>query len=126
MDDFYYRKLNVYHKSKELVASIYKICDSFPQTELYALGNQLQRAAISVPSNIAEGMGRFSLRERMHFLEIAYGSAMETMCQTEIACMLGYISKESFESIEILIAEISKMLLGLRKNIEEKNNNKQQ
>ncbi len=91
--------------------------------EQYGLSNQIQRAAISIPSNIAEGMGRFSLKERIHFLEIAYGSLMEVMCQLEIAEQLNYITSDNLTEQENLVSEIASMLIGLRKTIEEKNNN---
>jgi len=122
MDDFYYRKLKVYHQSLRLVKEIYHLTDLFPLQERNGLINQIQRAAISIPSNIAEGMGRFSIKERMHFIEIAYGSLMEVMCQLEIAESLNYITIEQFKDQEILISEISKMLIGLRKNLESKSN----
>ena len=73
MEDFYYRKLKVYHQAKVLVADIYHICQRFPPQESYGLTNQIQRAAVSIPSNIAEGMGRFSIKERIHFIDISYG-----------------------------------------------------
>ena len=82
--DFSYRKLNVYQLSKLLVTDVYKIVGSFPSTETYALGNQMRRAVISVPSNIAEGTSKVSPKEQFHFLEIAYGSLMEIMCQTVV------------------------------------------
>lgn len=122
MKDFYYRKLKVYHQSKRLVTNIYSLTKSFPLQEQYGLSNQIQRAAISIPSNIAEGMGRFSLKERIHFLEIAHGSLMEVMCQLEIAEHLNYITSENLIEQEDLVDEIAKMLIGLRKTIEEKNN----
>ncbi len=120
MDDFYYRKLKVYHQSVHLVKEIYNLTNSFPIQERNGLINQIQRAAISIPSNIAEGMGRFSIKERMHFIEIAYGSLMEVMCQLEIAESLNYIKNEQLIALERLISEISKMLIGLRKNLESK------
>lgn len=122
MDDFYYRKLKVYHQSKQLVANVYCITKHFPLQEQYGLTNQLQRAVISIPSNIAEGMGRFSLKERIHFLEIAYGSLMEVMCQLEVAELLSYLSKDQLIQQENVITEISKMLIGLRKTMEDKQN----
>lgn len=121
--DFYYRKLKVYHQSKQLVTNIYSLTRRFPLHEQYGLSNQIQRAAISIPSNIAEGMGRFSLKERIHFLEIAYGSLMEVMCQLEIAEQLNYITSDNLTEQENLVSEIASMLIGLRKTIEEKNNN---
>ena len=121
MNDFYYRKLVVYHRALELVAHVYGLSKSFPAEEQYGLTNQIQRAAVSVPSNIAEGMGRFSNKERVRFLEIANGSLMETMCQLEIALLLGYICQQQFDEQEIFISETTKMLVGLRKTFEDKN-----
>lgn len=120
MDDFYYRKLKVYHQSKTMVIMVYDMIRKFPKNEDYALCDQLRHAAISVPSNIAEGMGRFSLRERIHFIEIAYASLMEVMCQLEISVSLGYISEEEFIKAESIIAEIAKMLSGLKKALSDK------
>ncbi len=120
MNDFYYRNLNVYQKSMELVANVYRLSKYFPDEEKFGLSNQIQRAVISVPSNIAEGMGRFSNKERVHFLEIANGSLMEVMCQLEAALLLGYISQEQFDKQELFISETTKMLVGLRKNFEDK------
>ena len=122
MDDFFYKKLEVYHLSKSLVVDVYRFCRAFPLNERNILCNQIQRAVISVPSNIAEGMGRMSNRERIHFIEIAYGSLMEVMCQMEIAESLGYIRQEEILSIEEKVVKISKMLSGLRKSIETKHN----
>ena len=123
MDDFYYRKLNVYHLSKQLVIDIYSISKKFPASEQFGLTNQIQRAAVSIPSNIAEGMGRFSIKERIHLLEFSLGSLMEVMCQLEIAESLNYISAKELTNQEGNIKEISKMLTGLRRTFEEKNNN---
>ena len=123
MEDFYYRKLKVYHQSKALVADIYSLCNNFPSQESYGLTNQIQRAAVSIPSNIAEGMGRFSIKERVHFIEISYGSLMEVMCQLEVAELLHYITSEQLAIEEKKITEIAKMLIGLRKTMEDKMTN---
>lgn len=123
MEDFYYRNLNVYQQAKELVADVYALSRSFPSSEQYGLTNQIQRAAISVPSNIAEGMGRFSYKERVHFIEIAYASLMEVMCQLEISEMLGYITPETLETQDAKLRILTRMLLGLRTSIEEKEKN---
>ena len=120
MNDFYYRKLNVYHKSMQLVANVYQLSKTFPESERFGLSNQIQRAAVSIPSNIAEGMGRFSNKERIHFLEMANGSLMEVMCQLEVAHILQYISQQQFDEQELFISETTKMLVGLRKNFEDK------
>ena len=120
MEDFYYRKLKVYHQSKEIVVEIYNLSKHFPPQESYGLTNQIQRAAVSIPSNIAEGMGRFSIKERLHFIEISYGSLMEVMCQLEIAETLNYITNEDLAIEEKKITEVAKMLIGLRRNLEDK------
>ena len=121
MEDFDYRKLLVYQHSMMLLTDIYDLTKRFPNKELHGLTNQIQRAAVSIPSNIAEGMGRFSIKERIRFIDISNGSLMEVMCQLEIAHQLGYISSDDFKAQETKIATIAKMILGLRKNLEEKN-----
>lgn len=83
MNYFYFKKLDVYNYSKELVKYIYLLLKKFPKEEEYALCNQLRRAVISVPANIAEGFGRASSKEKIHFIDIAYGSLMEVECQIE-------------------------------------------
>lgn len=105
--------LNVYIKSKELVKQVYTLLKQFPREEQYALCDQLRRAVISIPSNIAEGSGRNSQKDQAHFYNIAYGSLMEVFSQLDIACDLGYISQEEFEQMEFLINEEAKMLSGL-------------
>ncbi|MBR4187954.1 MAG: four helix bundle protein [Bacteroidaceae bacterium] len=122
MQDFYYRKLLVYQQSMLLLADVYNLSRKFPPQESYGLTNQIQRAAVSIPSNIAEGMGRFSIKERIHFLEVSNGSLMEVMCQFEIAYQLGYITSAEMEIQEKRIASIARMIIGLRKNLEEKKN----
>jgi four helix bundle protein len=99
---------------------VYLLTESFPTSERMGLINQIQRAVISVPSNIAEGMGRFSNKERVHFLEIANGSLMEVMCQLEVSLLLGYITQQQFDEQELFISETTKMLIGLRKTFEDK------
>ena len=120
MEDFYYRKLLVYQQSMLLLADVYNLTKKFPPQESYGLTNQIQRAAVSIPSNIAEGMGRFSIKERIHFLEVSNGSLMEVMCQFEIAHLLGYITATEMETQEKRIATIAKMIIGMRNNLKEK------
>ena len=108
-----FRNLNVYIKSKELVKKIYELLKKFPREEQFALCDQLRRAVISIPSNIAEGSGRNSQKDQAHFYNIAYGSLMEVYSQLDIACDLGYISQEEFNQLESLINEEAKMLSGL-------------
>lgn len=80
MEKFYFRKLDVYQNAKQLVVDIYGLIDKFPSDEKFALCNQIKRATTSIPINIAEGFGRFSSKEKVHFMEIAYGSLTETLC----------------------------------------------
>ena len=115
--DFSYRKLNVYQLSKKLVTDIYKLIGAFPNTETYALSDQLRRAAISIPSNIAEGTAKASPKEQFHFLEIAYGSLMEIMCQLEISYDLGYINQVQLRQLEEEIVMIYKMLSSMQSTL---------
>ena len=117
MEEFFYRKLNVYQRALDLVTEIYQLLKKFPVEERYALCDQIRRASVSVPSNIAEGMSRFSNKEKMHFLEISNGSLMETMCQLEISKRLGYVSHEDYERIEKDVCEIACMISALRKKL---------
>lgn len=114
MDKFTFFDLRVYQEAKELVKSVYTFLDKFPKYEIYALGDQLRRAVTSVPSNIAEGSGRFSIKEKIHFIEIAYGSLTETLCQLDIANDLNYITDEEFANEKERINVIGKQLSGLR------------
>jgi four helix bundle protein len=123
MSDFFYRKLLVYQQALLQVKEVYTLTKKFPAHEQYGLSDQIRRAVISIPSNIAEGMGRSSIKERIHFLEIANGSLTETMCQLEIAQLLEYISNDELNSNEERLTEISRLLNGLKKSLEDKMNN---
>lgn len=118
MDCFSFFDLRVYKESKELVKSVYRLLEKFPKYETYALGDQLRRAVVSVPSNIAEGSGRFSIKEKIHFIEIAYGSLTESLCQLDIAHDLEYISDEEFNNDKERINIIGKQLSGLRSSFQ--------
>ena len=109
-----YKKLDVYAKSRQLVVTVYSLLKHFPAEEKYALGDQMRRAVISVPSNIAEGLSRTAPKEQAHFLDIAYGSLMETDCQLDILLDLGYISKEMREMLDVEINSIGKMIRSLK------------
>jgi len=111
--DFQYRKLIVWQKAMLFSKVVYELINQFPAAEKYALSDQVRRAAVSVPSNIAEGCGRASNRDYAHFLSIARGSLYETMTQLEMAKELGYM--ESIDEVEVLAAEISRMLTTLMK-----------
>ena len=81
---FSFDKLEAYTSSRGLVKDVYDLTGKFPNTEKYGLSDQLRRAVISIPSNIAEGSGRSSIKEKIHFIEIAYGSLMEVYCQLQL------------------------------------------
>ena len=108
-----FKNLIVYQKSKELVKQVYALLKHFPDDERFALCGQMRRAAISVPSNIVEGMARMSSKDQKHFLNIAYSSLMELYAQLDIAHDLGYLSEEDFIKIETHIDEIDKMIVSL-------------
>lgn len=108
-----FEKLNAWQESKKLVVDVYHLLDSFPYFEKYALCDQIRRAIVSVPSNIAEGSGRKSLKEQIHLLEISYGSLMETYNQLLIAIDLSYITEQSVEVIKPRIDNVAKMINGL-------------
>ena len=114
MDSYQFERLTAWQKAKELAVAVYQIANKFPQYEQYALSSQIRRAAISVPSNIAEGTGRVSVKEKIHFLEISYGSLLETYCQLQIAVELNYISLDDLEAIKSLFFETSRLISGLR------------
>ena len=109
-----FEKLKAWQEAKMLVVEVYHLLDGFPLFEKYALCDQVRRAIVSVPSNIAEGTGRMSIKEQIHFLEVAYGSLMETYNQLLIAIELTYITEECVETIKPSIDAAAKMINGLR------------
>ena len=116
MEDFKFQfeKLDAWQEARKLVGNVYRLLEKFPKTENYALCDQLRRAAISVPSNIAEGTGRMAIKEQIHFLEIAFGSLMEVYCQLQLAVDLGYITEEDLQIAKREIFTTSKLISGLR------------
>lgn len=105
-----YKELIVWKKSISLVKMIYSATNMFPKNEQYGVVAQIRRAAISIPSNVAEGYGRRSHKEYLQFYSIAYGSTLELETQLIIAKELGFISQESFKRVELLLTEVIKML----------------
>ena len=94
--------------------AVYQLLDQFPKFEKYALCDQIRRAIVSVSSNIAEGMGRYSTKEQVHFLEIAFGSLMEVSAQMDVACDLAYVTNEDLKSIDARVEAVAALLSGLR------------
>jgi four helix bundle protein len=118
-----YRDLLVWQKGIELSVLVYQACSSFPKTELYGLADQMKRASVSIPSNIAEGQARLHVAEFLHFLSIAKGSLAELDTQRIIAELLNYLNRESSHSLEERITEIRKMLSALTTRLKTENSN---
>ena len=108
-----YRDLLIWQKGIELVAEIYQLTNQFPQHELYGLTNQIRRAAVSIPSNIAEGQSRQYANEFRQFLHIALGSLSEVDTQMVLALRLSYINEGQQKAIEQQIIELKKMTRAL-------------
>lgn len=111
-----YRDLLVWQKSMDLVTIVYQVTNRFPPSEQYGLTNQLRRAAVSVPSNIAEGHQR-GTKEFLQFLRIAKGSLAEVETQLEIAFRLSYLASEHHKALMAQTTELAKMLSGLTRSL---------
>ncbi|MHB1353891.1 MAG: four helix bundle protein [Thiobacillus sp.] len=120
MEVFSYRDLSVWQVAMQLTESVYTVTRSFPQSELYALANQLQRAAVSIPSNIAEGHARNTTRDYLRFVSIAMGSLAEVETQIELAARLNYRGIEQRDALFTTTDELGRMLQGLRKSLQSK------
>jgi four helix bundle protein len=108
-----YQDLVVWRKAVDLVTEIYRVSQNFPREELFGLMSQIRRAAVSIPSNIAEGHQRMSRKEYQYFLSNARGSLAELETQFIIARNLGYLAKIELENILSLTAEVGRILNGL-------------
>jgi len=115
-----YRDLEVWQKAMDLVVMCYKMTTKFPKSEIYGLSSQLQRSAVSVPANIAEGRQRQHSREFLQHLSIAYGSLAEVETHIQIAGRLNYVGEDQIDKLIDIAAEIGRMLNGLRKSIEKR------
>ena len=114
MKEYSFEKLDVYIEARAFVKTIYDLSMYFPDSERYALTDQIHRAVISITSNIAEGTSRTSNRDKSHFMEMAYGSLMEVVSQLQIATDLNYISQIQYEDLQQQIEKISYKLYALR------------
>jgi four helix bundle protein len=108
-----YRDLIAWQKAKTLALNVYRCTREFPRDEIYGLSSQMRRAAVSVPSNIAEGKGRYSQKEFVQFLYHARGSLLELETQLSIARDLEYIDLPVFENLESETEELGRILNGL-------------
>jgi len=112
-----FKDLKVWQKGVDLVEMIYKVTRTFPKEEIYGLSAQLRRAAVSIPSNIAEGFGRYHNKEYKQFLHVALGSCAEITTQIIIAERLQFIEKSVSERVLSQADEISRMLMSLIKKV---------
>jgi len=108
-----YRDLRVWHHAMDLVVDVYRLTSTLPREEKYGLVQQMNRAAVSVPSNIAEGHGRDHLGDYLRQLSVANGSLMELETQAQIAVRLGYLSADDGDGLLGRTAEVGRMLAGL-------------
>jgi four helix bundle protein len=113
-----YRDLEVWQKSMDLVVECYQLTGHFPKSEVYGLSSQLQRSAVSVPANIAEGRQRRHSKEFIQHLSIAYGSLAELETHLQIACRLDYLYDKQLKSLMDKTIKIGKMINGLRKSLQ--------
>ncbi len=115
-----FRDLRVWQEAMALTAEIYKSTVGFPKHELYGLSQQVRRAAVSVPSNIAEGKGHYSDKEFLHFLFHARGSLLEVQTQLLIAEQLQYLSKQDAQRLTSMAEGVGRALSGLIGSLREK------
>ena len=115
-----FRDLAVWQKSIQMTVAVYRLTHDFPREEIYGLTSQMRRAAVSIPSNIAEGHGRLGPNEYRQFLGIARGSNFELQTQLEIARALGKGESKLLDEVEGLSHEVGRMIFGVLKAMKEK------
>lgn len=118
MKKFSFETLEVYKEARILVKGIYLLQNKFPKEEKYALGDQIRRSSTSITSNITEGSGRNSLKEKIHFIEIAFGSMTESFSQLQNAQDLGYIDEDEIDALRPSFNKVAAYLSGLKASYE--------
>jgi four helix bundle protein len=113
-----YQDLIVWRKGVDLVVEIYALAAKLPATERFSLCSQLKRAAVSVPSNVAEGFGRWHAKEFAHFLLMANGSVKEIETQLHVCVRLGFLERKQTSQALLLATEISKMIFAIRNKLD--------
>ena len=111
------RQLQVWDKAHQLALAIYKITKEFPKEELYGLTSQIRRASMSIPTNIAEGCGKYTDADFARFLQIAMGSASETEYQLLLSHDLGFLNSEQYSVLNADITEVKRMLASLLRTL---------
>lgn len=112
-----FKELKVWQKGRVLVKEIYQVTHNYPKDELFGITSQMRRAAVSIPTNIAEGCGRNSDKELSRFLDIANGSAFELETMVILSLDLEFLSQEDFEKFDEKLDEIQKMIFGLKQSL---------
>jgi len=112
-----HKDLIVWQKGIRLSKQVYLLTSSFPKVEIYGLTSQMRRAAVSIPSNIAEGRSRNTRKDFIQFLRIALGSASELETQIEISKQLSFTKSESIQETELLLGEVSRMIMAMIKKL---------
>lgn len=115
-----HKDLRVWQQSMDMVASIYEKTKTFPKEELFGMVSQIRRAAVSVPSNIAEGYARGTDREKLHFLKISSGSMSEVDTQLLLCMKLGYLNQETYEELSEMVTSVWKQLNALISSIKKR------
>ena len=113
-----FNNLKIWQLAIELAKEIYRTTESYPKEEIYALISQMQRAAVSIPSNIAEGAGRETDKDFSHFLSIALGSSFELYTQIVLSKEIGYIDHTQTEKLQKMTIELQKMISAYKKKID--------
>ncbi len=119
---FGFERLEVWQKAIEFANEVYRISQAFPHHERFGLTTQIRRSAVSISANIAEGSGRGSNKDFIRFVEIAFGSLMETVSYTTIALHQEFLSRVDYEALYDRATELSRMLSGLRNSLASRNN----
>lgn len=112
-----FKELKVWQKGRVLVKEIYQAAHTFPKDELFGIVSQMRRAAVSIPTNIAEGCGRNSNKELGRFLDIANGSTFELETLVILSLDLEYLSQDKFEEFDAKLDEVQKMIFGLKQSL---------
>lgn len=115
---FSFEDFEAYKVARVLVRDVYRLQNKFPMEERFALGDQIRRSTTSITSNIAEGSGRKFPKEKIHFIEIAFGSLTESFSQLQNAQDLGYVTEEEVESVRPQYNHVAALLSNLRKRFE--------
>jgi len=115
-----FKKLIIWQKARELVKDVYLITRKFPKEELFGLTSQIRRATVSIALNIVEGSGRGTNKDFAHFLDVAFGSALEVEAQIILSLDLEFITNEEYDILNLKIQEIQKMIKKLTDSLRNK------